>query len=96
MQAGARKKASGFVAFLLTPVRARSQVVEKLGARWAVLADGLIAGGTLGLIAALAINVSGEAKLGIFAGLVVLGSFAGLMVGARRKAQPKQEIDTQP
>lgn len=94
MQPGAGKKASGLVALLLTPARARAHVAEKLGARWAILADSLIVGGALGLIAALAVDAPGEAKLGIFAGALVLGAAAGLAVGAFRA--PKQENDTQP
>lgn len=94
MQAGAKKKASGLVAVLLTPVRARSGVAEKLGVRWAILADSLIVGGVLGLVAALALNAPGEAKLGVFAAAIVLAAIAGLVIG--RKAAPKQETDIQP
>lgn len=96
MQPGAKRKASGLVAWLLTPLRARSHVVDKLGARWAILADSLIAGGALGIVGALAFDVSGEARLGIFAGLVVLAGIAGIVVGARRKPPSERQNDTQP
>jgi hypothetical protein len=96
MQPGAKRKASGLVGFLLTPFRARSHIVDKLGARWAILADSLIVGGALGLIAALAFDLPGEARLGIFAGLVGLAGVAGAAIGAMRKARPEPEKDTQP
>ena len=96
MQPGAKRKAAGLIGLLLTPFRARSQIVEKLGTRWATFADSLIVGGALGLIAALAFDVPGEARLGIFAGLIVTAGIAGITIGALRKAQPEQENDTQP
>lgn len=96
MQPGARKRASGLAGVILTPFRARSHIVDKLGARWAVLADCLIAGGVFGLILALALDVAGETKLGIFAGSIVLGALAGLVLGAKRKAQTEHDHNTQP
>jgi hypothetical protein len=96
MQPDAKRKASGLIGLLLTPLRARSHIAEKFGERWAILADSLVVGGGLGLIAALALDVSGEARLGIFAGLVVAAGIAGIAVGAKRKARPLQKNDTQP
>jgi hypothetical protein len=96
MQPGAMRKASGLVALLLTPLRARSHIVEKLGRRWAVLADSLIVGGALGLIAALAFDVSGEARIGIFAGVAVLAVIVGMAIGLQRKKPSNQQNDTQP
>lgn len=96
MQPGRKRKASGPAAWLLTPLRARSHIVDKLGVRWAILADSLIAGGALGIVGALAFDGSGDAKLGIFVGLVVLGGIAGIVLGARRKPLSKRQNDTQP
>jgi hypothetical protein len=96
MQPGARKRASGLVGLLRTPFRARSRIVDKLGPRWAILADSLIVGGALGLIAALALDVSGETKLGIFAGSLALAGIAGVALGLRRKASSDQQDNTQP
>jgi hypothetical protein len=93
---GARKPASGFNRLLLVPLRARAHVAEKLGPGWAIAADVVILGGGLALVAALVFDVSGEERLGIFAGLFVLAAIVGVIIGAKRKTRPEQQNDTQP
>jgi len=95
-ETGARKPASGFSRLLLVPFRARAHVAEKVGPGWAIAADVVILGGGLGLVAALVFDVSGEARLGIFAGLLVLAAIVGVFIGAKRKTRPEHQNDTQP
>ena len=63
---------------------------------WAIAADVAILGGGLALFAALVLNVSGEARLGVFAGSFVLAAIAGVAIAAKRKTRPEQQNDTQP
>lgn len=81
---------------MLVPFHARSHIAEKLGRGWAIAADVVILGGGLALVAALAFDVSGEAKLGIFAGLLLFAAIAGGFIAAKRKTRPEQQDDTQP
>jgi hypothetical protein len=96
MEPGAKRKASGLLGFLLAPLRARSHITEKLGPGWAIAADTLVVGGALGLVTALMSDVSGEARLGIFAGVIALAVLAGIVIGIRRKRAPKPRPDAQP
>lgn len=93
---GARKPASGFTRLLLVPFRARAHIAEKLGPGWAIAADVVILGGGLGLLAALVLDVPGEAKLGIFAGLFLLAAIAGVLIAVLPRRAAKREHDTQP
>jgi len=85
MAPGAKSKASGVVGLLLTPFRARAHITEKLGTGWAIAADSLIIGGALGLLFALILDVPGEARLGIFAGLIALAGIVGAGIATLRK-----------
>lgn len=96
MAPGAKKRASGFSRFLLVPFHARAHIAGKLGPGWAIAADVVILGGVLALFAALVLDVSGEARLGVFAGLLVLAAIAGVVIVAKRKTRQEQQNDTQP
>ena len=92
----AKIKASGLKGLLLVPFRARAHITEKLGPGWAIAADAILIGSALGLFLALVLDVSAEAKLGIFAGAVALAAISAIAIGARRKPHPKQPDDIQP
>ena len=96
MEPGAKKRASGFSRFLLVPFHARALIVDKLGRGWAIAADVVILGGAPAMFVALVLNVSGEARLGVFAGSFVLAAIAGVAIAAKRKTRPEQQNDTQP
>ena len=96
MEPDAKKRASGFSRLLLVPFRARAHIVDKLGRGWAIAADVVILGGALASFAALVFDVSGEARLGIFAGLFALAAITGVVIAAKRKTRPEQQNDTQP
>jgi hypothetical protein len=96
MTPDAKIKASGLKRLLLVPFRARDHITGKLGPGWASAADAIIIGGALGLLLALTLDVSGEARFGIFAGAIVLAAIFAIAIGARRRPQPKQRDDTQP
>ena len=92
----AKIKASGLKGLLLVPFRARGHITEKLGPGWAIAADAILIGSALGLFLALVLDVSAEAKLGIFAGAVALAAISAVAIAARRKPRPKQPDDIQP
>jgi hypothetical protein len=94
MASGAKRRASGIAGWLLTPFRARARITEKLGPGWAIAADSLSIGGALGLLSALILDVPGEARLGIFAGLIALAGIAGAAIAMLRKERPEHENDT--
>ena len=96
MAPDAKIKASGFKRLLLVPVRARGHITKKLGPGWAIAADVILGVGALGLFFALALDVSAEAKLGIFAGAIAVAAISAIAIGASRKPRPKQRDDIQP
>jgi len=96
MAPDAKVKASGLKRLLLVPFRARDHIIEKMGPGWAIAADAIIIGGALGLFLALVLDVSGEARLGIFAGAIAVATTSAIAIGALRKPRPKQRDDIQP
>jgi hypothetical protein len=96
MAPDAKIKASGLKRLLLVPFRARDHIAGKLGPGWAIAADVILIGCALGLFLALVLDVSAEAKLGIFAGAIALAAISAIAIGALLKPRSTQRDDIQP